>query len=72
MNFNISHEDFSNSVNNSDTMDTNWQEIFHTYLLKLENDTRTVLQMINDDIERTGSTFNQKLKDSLLRLTNAR
>lgn len=72
MYFNKPQVGFSNSVNNSETMNTNWREIFHTYLLKVENDTRTVLQMINDDIERTGFKFDKELRDSLLRLTRAR
>lgn len=54
-------------------MAANWQEIFHNYLLKVEKDTRATLQAINDDIDGNGgTTFNQELKDNLLRLTNAR
>lgn len=74
--FNVPHKYFENSdndsANDSDTMDTNWQEIFNNYLLKIEHETKTTLKMMNDDIERKGLTFNQKLKDSLVQFTNAR
>lgn len=53
-------------------MSAKWQEIFHNYLLKVENDTRATLQMISDDIDGNGSAFNQELKNNLLELTNAR
>lgn len=72
--FNLPHKYFSDSDcdSDSDTMDTNWQEIFNVYLLKMEHETKRALKIINDDIERKGLTFNLKLKDSLLQLSNAR
>lgn len=74
--FNKSHLNFdsdsTNFDNESETMDWNWQKIFNDYLLNIECDTKTTLQMMKDDIERNGSTFKEQLKDSLLRLAHAR
>lgn len=70
--FDKPHQASLNFDNNSETMDTNWQEIFHNYLMKIEHETKTTLKMMNDHIERKGLTINQKLKNDLLRLTNAR
>lgn len=66
------NKDFQNIKNGSGAMDANWQEIFQVYLRKIEHDTNTTLEMVKGSVERIGLTFNQKLKSSLLRLTNAR
>ena len=56
----------------SETMASNWQEIFNVYLLKMEHETTKALKEINDDIKRKGLTFNQNLKDTLMQYTTAR
>lgn len=68
--FNMPQKHFSNYNNDAETM--SWQNIFQSYLLKVEDETRTALKMMNDDIERKGLKFNGQLKNSLLRLTNTR
>lgn len=70
--FNNPKKDFQNVENDSDAMDAKCQEIFQEYLRIIECETKTTLEMIKDGVEDIGLTFNQKLKNSLLRLTNAR
>lgn len=55
-----------------EAIDANWLEIYHIYLLEIEIETKRTLEMINDDIKSKGLTFDQKLKEFLLRFTNAR
>lgn len=68
----IPNKNLQNSDEDFEAVDTNWQEIYQIYLLKIEIETTRTLKMIRDDIKRKGLTFNRKLKDSLLRFTNAR
>lgn len=70
--FNVLHKYFYNFDNESDTMGSNWQEIFQMYLLKIDIETRTTLKLMNDDMKRKGLSFNGEFKDNLMRLINTR